>query len=322
MALPQRIYSYTALMFATLLKRFRHYIQTISWLLFFIETAVAVFLGALVGAAISDSKWTWWAVGVGVLYVLIFSIKFYTQRLFPASILGELEATEKLDIRDRELNRAKRIFTYLDQAVEKLNAQTCSIADPENPLYDETVEHGIRELIEPLINRPHYILACDSDTFTVAARVGHSTHPDATDEWIEYFIVFRDDLDIENSIVGNQDQLDAFSDLAATGMRFKLRNAMHSAFNHNEYNVRSFEHHDKCYTIVTAPIPLICETPDAGGVLCIITNCQFSCPVDMPDVLRIYGRLIANWLDKYSECINNQRNAEQPLPNQPEDGAV
>lgn len=292
-----------ASLFEQILTRSRRYTTAASWLLSAVETVAALVAGGFVGAAISGQDVIFQAVLSSLLYLVFFLFKLYAQNLFPSALFGELQSQEQLRRAEAELQRRKVIFSYLDAAIERLNQQTCSIAEQTHDLCRKAVNEGLTTLLEPLITRPQYILACDSSRFTVAARVAHTNEKG---EWTQHFVVFRDDLSLAATIGADEDGVDVLEDSNATGIRFQLRNALQSAYNHNEFHVQTIRQPQSTLSVVASPIPLICESNAADGVLVLISEQLHQCPVDMSDVLRIYGRLIANWLAKYSECMNSR----------------
>ncbi len=268
---------------------------------------MALLAGGLVGLALTgESKGL--AVLAVLLYLVFFGLKLYGQTLFPASLFGELEANEKLANAESELVRRTRVFGYLDNSIRELNKQTCSVSFTDKPsVCNESVEIGLKHLLAPLIEQPQYVLSCDSSNFSVAARLEHYSEKDGELHIEERIVFLRDDLKL-TPVLSKGDRpstydKDAFNDLHATGLRLAIRNVMHQAYNANTYCAASVTDVDRNLSLISSPIPMVCDLGDADGVLIIATDTPVVCPNDLPEVLQIYARLVANWISRHNECM-------------------
>lgn len=95
----------------------------------------------------------------------------------------------------------------------------------------------------------------------------------------------------------------ALEDIGASGFRLKLRNTLQASFNYNAFHSDCMQHDEKTLALAVGPVPSVCEIDDASVILLIATDTQLTCPCDLSDVLKTYGRLIANWLSKHDEWL-------------------
>ena len=274
-----------------------NYVQQISWLFVILETAVGVVVGGLVGAYLTGTCYTKSTIALGIAYLALLIVKCSTQRLFPTALMEELKAKISLDEAKKQLSRRDVIAGYVNQSISALNEQTCAISsDDENALCKQAVLSGLGQVIEPLINRPQYLFDCNESQFTVACLVNYkSSH---TRDWTDDFIVFRDDFKIAGSL--NTDLKD---DCTARGHLIDLQKALQRCYNDSAFVCDSYSPQGSKLAIIASPIPMVCETGDSNGILLFVTNCGMNCPADLENTLRIFGRIIANWLAKYSDCI-------------------
>jgi hypothetical protein len=171
------------------------------------------------------------------------------------------------------------------------------------------VAEGLQEVLEALINRPQYVFDCNESRFTVAALVGYRSSDNAA-EWLERFITLRDDHQFGDVLTP---KLRHDSDLK--GSLLDLQKALQRCFNDNTFVCEPFTYNGVNLSIAASPIPQVCETTQANGILLFVTRCGHKCPPDVAITLRIFGRIVANWLAKYSECVLARFEAQRALRN-------
>ncbi|TAE90844.1 MAG: hypothetical protein EAZ81_08500 [Verrucomicrobia bacterium] len=280
-----------------LLDRLKSYVAQISWIFVIFETAIGVTFGALLGAHFSGATYTGplWALGIAYLVLLI--VKFSTQRLFPSAIVEELKAKQLLEDSKKQLARRDIISEFITHSITALNAQTCAItSEAEQALCSQAASSGLAQVIDPLISRPQYVFDCNESQFSVACLASYRSP--APKGWVDEFMIFRDDHKI-----GSMLSSDLLWDHTAKGSLLDIQKAVQRCYNDNVFVCDSFSPYGVQLSIVASPIPLVCETTLSNGVLLFVTRCGHTCPTDVENTFRIFGRIIANWLAKYSECV-------------------
>jgi len=293
------------------LAKVRKYLATVGWLLLVAEALLGLIAGGFISNYLASKQYLSHTVFLTCAFIVLLVLDAYAKKLFPAAIIGDLENQLRLRECKGELDRRDELFKQLDISVQRLNEQTCFINQGQaDELYSESVIQSLSQLISPIIETPSYVFACKSNEYSVFARVGHEVLNNHEMQYSNYFISFRDDLDLFKTISENEQSIDAFDDLTSTGLRHDIGNIMRKSFYENKYTIeRETDGTGKNYTFIAAPIPLICEDTSAGGVLFIGTNTNIDCPGDIPNVLQTYGRLMANWLSRYDECIDENSEA-------------
>lgn len=281
-----------------LFTRIKSYVTTISWIFVIIETAVALAFGGLFGAHLgSDKSYTGPLWALGITYFLLLIAKLSTQRLFPSAVIEELHSRNLLDETKKQLSRRDVVSGFITESITALNQQTCAITNKlEQELCSEAVSTGLARVIDPLITRPQYLFDCNESRFTVAAFVSHNSPPPQL--WSEHFIIFRDDLEIGDMLT---QQL--ISDQTAGGSTLDLQKVLQRCYNDNQFVCDTFRPQNEDISLAASPIPLVCETTESNGILLFAYPCGHGYPKDVDNSLRIFGRIIANWLFKYSECV-------------------
>jgi len=78
-------------------------------------------------------------------------------------------------------------------------------------------------------------------------------------------------------------------------------------FHNNRFEKNTITTPEGIYTILTNPIPVVCNENSVIGCLIIILKGDHSLPDDLNDVLKIYSRIISNWVSKYEECFYSRK---------------
>jgi hypothetical protein len=278
----------------------KKYVSRISWLFTLLETAIALLLGGLVGAQISGQD-HWKALAVtAVVYLALLIAKFATQRLFPTAVVEELKSKRELELTEKQLARRDTLSGFIEHSITELNVQTCAISSETSPeLCSQDLEQGLGQVLEPLISRTHYLCDCNASAFLVACFVTYQA-PEPKG-YVREYIVFRDDL-----AVGGMLKEDLLKDYTLKGSELDLQKVLQKAFNENALADGSFIHNGKTLRVSASPIPSVCDTSEADGLIILILPGCHSWPSDLGSTLRIFGTIVANWLSKYSECVANR----------------
>jgi hypothetical protein len=276
-----------------------------------LETATGLLFGGFLGAQISGQDHTAALWILGVSYGLLVIAKVSTQRLFPSAVIDQLEATHHLEVSKKEVARRDVISGFITHSISALNEQTCALSgDREESLCSRAVGAGLAAVIDPLITRPQYLFDCNESQFTIAAVVTYQAPQPRG--WRQDIITFRDDLDM-----GGLLSYDLLFEHSLKGAAIDIQKAIQRCLNDNSFVGDSFQHSDRTVAVIAAPIPLVCETTESNGVLLFFTRCGHECPRDVEGTLQIFGRIDANWLAKYSDCVA-AKEQEAKTPAQPE----
>jgi hypothetical protein len=272
------------------------------------EAFLGIGLGALVSAWISlpDKAYLGWcALAAGVFYTPLLVLKLRAQWCIPEKLFDHLEAVHQLETTRKELARKEGIDGFIDLAIKSLNSATCRInSDQEDHICDSAVKDGLGDVLSNLINRTQIILDCDTARFSVGARVLH--YAEAAGRPIRYdyeWLVLRDDLGVNEEVDGDPAG-DYQTD--ATGTSLNFRQAIEKAINENTLVAVPTTLRGKPVQLICSPIPVVCNEARADGVLWICQECVQPPPSDLANILLIFGRVVANWLSKYHDCLGRK----------------
>jgi len=288
------------------LRRVTSYVKTVSIVFLVLETILGLVVGGIIGALIDAPTYPVLLIIPLVIslpmFLALLCVKAFAQASFPAAAVEELQARCELDSVKKDVARKRTIDGYIEAAIRSLNLQTCSLTQEQmNDLCERNIEDGLRSVIGPVIQLPNYILDCNRSDFTIGAYLVYSLLPSDPNrhelDWVSNIFVLRDDFGLGIYITP-----DLVDDQEASGTRFELRNALQKTHNHQKYFESVFPHEEADYTIVTSPIPQVCEGDYLTGVLFIVAKKLDSVPEDVERVLLIFGRILANWLSKYDDC--------------------
>jgi len=287
------------------------YVRCLSTTFLILDTILLLVFGGLVGALLQGSENAPLLFLLLVLILPVFIafmyIKAYVQKNFPAAAVEELRARYELHTTQKNIARKRMIDGYIDTAIQSLNQQTCSLSqEAMDELCEQDIEDGLRSVIAPVIQLPNYLLDCSASDFTVGSHLKYSSVPPPGDNgqelcWYERTFLLRDDLDLGGFLCR-----DLLEDRDASGIRFELRNALHWTLNHREFHASTFCHEESEYTIITSPIPQVCEGEWLTGVLFIVVEQLDTLPEDLDRILLIFNRILGNWLSRYDECNTNK----------------
>jgi len=259
--------------------RLRKYVIGLTWLFSIFETFCGITFGALLGAQLSGSttyaKFVWPLV---IIYGVLLVMKIWGQKLCPPALVEELNAKVTLHDAQAEVARKETIDGYVAHAIRALNNRTCAITDQtQTNICDTTVEDGLREVLDPLINTPQYVLDCNRSRFTIIAVVRHgkinTTENTPQHDWSPSALCFRDDLGLGQFI--NQD---IFDNLDVTGSQLQIQTLLRIAFNDQRLSSGIVTIDEHSYSIVCAPIPVVCESANSNGAFSSpmkdVANCR------------------------------------------------
>lgn len=308
----------------TLLARLQRWIKVIQAALVgvvVIETILVIVIG-VASNRIEPVLNYWWIVLIAcsLIYIFLLVIRTLYQITFPASIIEELIAKRDLEEKIKLLDRQKVINEYIQRAIQNLNIQTCSIEDTAEPkhLCDEDLGVRLKELLQPIISFTDVLLDTSIEKqFTIGVYLdyylkfpeGHNATVQANTQDIS--ITNNLDLISDQGIIILKDELglggiipkDLLELSNVQGASYEVQSAIRKTTNNLQFNSHDFDVDDKSYTIISSEILEVCSDDYMSGALFIIFKKGVSPPIDLPEVLSIFNRIVANYVSKYNTCI-------------------
>lgn len=228
---------------------------------------------------------------------------------FSTSALGELKASIELKASEKEIERKVLINDYINDAIVSLNSNTCNYIERniENHLCDQSVENGLKSIYQPFFDNPQNLLDTSKAKFTVGAYLNYflvlpPEYGIRVADPVEEFNVFvpRDDFGMKGYFVK-----DILTNLDLMETSFSIQRQLLDSFKHEKLIHSELKVDEKIYSLITAPIPTVCED-GATGVFFMIAEKLNQLPSDIDNIAAIFGRLFSNWISKYGDCIINR----------------
>lgn len=250
------------------------------------------------------------------LWILLLSSFFYLVLLlirtayiynFPGSISNELKSERELRDLKNDTDRQNTINEFFVSTIQKLNGQTCALNyQDDTHLCDKGIQNGIRELIEPIIDNAYFLLDTINSKFTFGIYLDHYLSRNIDGESEQGILVIDDKLGKEYLL-----EKGMFMTAYLRGEKLEIQSAITTAFNNSEFVKKDYVGDDNIkYTIVCSPMPYACDELDMQGVLFIISKEVKNIPNDLATKLKIFNRVISNWVYRYNQCIESRYQAK------------
>jgi hypothetical protein len=206
----------------------------------------------------------------------------------------------------KDIERKVLIDGYIDDAVKALNANTCNYDEihVEQHLCEQSLQIGLTSVCQPYFENPQNLLNSTRAKFTVGAYVNYFLKLPATLGTEPVIALGNHDIFLPRDNFGFKEFLpkDILYDHELTGLSFIFQSQLSNSFRHSSFVHSIFNYEEKDYSLITVPIPNVCESGSLG-VLFIICEELNAIPQDFENVSRIFCRLFSNWLSRYDECV-------------------
>jgi len=245
---------------------------------------------------------TWGLIIFGLFYLFMLFIKTMYNKSYPGSITNELKSERELTSLQRDSERQKTINGFLVTTIERLNGQTCALNyGDDTHLCDKGIKDGIYSLIEPVIDNVFFVLDTINTKFTVGVYIENYCTMAALGQLESGIITVDDKLGKEYLLTK-----DLLLQADVKDEQFSLQVAIRQSFNNYEFIKSDYSVGQEKFTIICSPMPFACNEEDVNGVLFIIGKHIDTIPLETETNLKIFNRVIANWIYRYNECISNR----------------
>jgi hypothetical protein len=259
----------------------------------------------------------------GLVYIFLLVIRAAYQYKFPSSIVDELISKRQLEEKNKLFDRQKAINEYITTAIQGLNKQTCVINDDTNNLHlcDQELEVRLTDLLQPIVSYTDVILDTSTEKkFSIGIHLdSYQKFPKNYDE-IEIvenefgpsiknldsildqgILILRDELNLSELLIKNLIDTERIG-----GASYEIQTAIKRTLTNLAFNSHDFIYKKTEYTIICSEILEVCSDDYVNGVLFIIFRKGIKYPADVPEILKIFNRVTANYVSKYNDCIYNK----------------
>lgn len=269
------------------------------------------------------NHWAGILIACSLVYIFLLTIKAAYQFKFPSSIIDELISKNELKEKNKLFDRQIAINEYINSAIQGLNKQTCYIDIPNDGehLCDKGLEFSLTELLQPIVSYTDVILDTSTEKkFTIGIHLdSYLKYPNNYDEitieetafstsisdWEPItdkgLILLRDELELKTILP--KELVDKARNIGAS---YEIQTAIQRTLNNLTFNTHDFVYNENKYSVICSEILEVCSDEYVNGVLFIIYNKGIRFPTDVPEVLRIFNRITANYVSKYNSCIFNE----------------
>ncbi|MBK8243338.1 MAG: hypothetical protein IPK88_07930 [Saprospiraceae bacterium] len=274
------------------------------------------------------SAWTLLIVVSGIVFFITYLERYKFLKKFPISLIESVEQSlelkdieierRKSEIENIKINKSKERSSLINDSISDtivgLNDQTCTLSSKEdtideiaNKLCDKDVEDGLIQILSPFISEVYTIIQGENSQITV----GVYFQKIAQDDWIEkslppenpMLIVIKDDNEIKDYI-----PIDLVENPTMIGDKQILQQHVETCLRNNRYVSSQIDFCGSNFNLVVSPIPYACdENRPSGAMIILLKNNEF--PKDFEKIVKIFNRLLTNWMYKYNSCVFN-RNSE------------
>jgi hypothetical protein len=269
-----------------------------------VVTCIGILSNTLTTANPDINKYsTYLIIFFGLLYLFLLFIRTAYSTSFPSSITNELKSERELQELKRDAERQKTINEFFVETMQRLNGQTCALNIGDGThLCDIGISNGIHELIEPVIDNTYFLLDTINTKFTIGVFLDGYRSMTLYNQLERGIIVIDDKLTKSSFLI--KELLDTNT---VRTEQLELQTAIRQCFNNSEFVDKNYNDGQNDFSIVCSPMPSACNENDGLGVLFIISKKLETIPTDLPTKLKIFGRVIANWIYRYNECVNNRQ---------------
>ena len=297
------------------------YVPKVEPVLIGMEAILVGIIGLSAGQFTAGNGWKVLCLLSILLYAFLAIHRYLTSKIYPTDFIEAIRSSMQHNTVSEQSARKTVINEAIGESLRGLNSQTCylseeqvfgyqRIEDVADKLCDQEVVDGLRVLLQPLIKNTHHLLGIADMRSTSGVFIKDIIATDAGTEQkgpIAKTFLISDQLrlpfQIEPNIMGNP----------ATGGLQKVKSANESCYTGNVFETETFEEGGRLFTIVVSSVPVVCDVNESSGSLFIIVEGSHeNLPSDIKETLSVFGRIIANWVDKYNQCAYG-RYAREPL---------
>jgi len=245
-------------------------------------------------------------VFVGIVYLIFALIRLLHLKNYPGTITNELDSERKLKALKKEAYRLSTLSDVHVETMKNLNTQTCRLEEDDGSLCDLGISNSLESLIQPLIDKNYYLLNAEKGiktTFSLYLAGYKSLDKGTLDHGV---VPFSDQLNLKEILVK-----DLFDKPELDPERQQIQNALKLCLSEKKFRTDKLNIKEEEYLQISSPMYEACREDDDQyllGTLFII--CPFTEIENLKDLeiqLKIFNRVIANWMYSYNSCVTGKK---------------
>lgn len=244
---------------------------------------------------------------LGIAYIVFAFIRLSHLRNYPSAAINELEAERELTSLQEESNRLNVLSKIHVETMKNLNIQTCKLDEDDGSLCDIGITDSLNELLKPLIDRSYYLFDTDKGIqFTYGIYLAG------------YKALDRGTLDTGVTIINDKQNLkslldkDLYSKDGLPEDKQQIQNQLRLCYSSRKFKYETIELNNKKFTQISSPMHEACREDDdkfelLGVLFVICPEIEIENKKDVELQLKIFNRIIANWMYSYNSCITGKK---------------
>lgn len=256
-----------------------------------------------------SSPWFLLILFTSIVYGVIQFGRYKFQQKFPLTVVENIEAQLSLENNKKDFSKITLLNETISNTLVSLNSQTCELQNESSAkeqgeyLCSQGISTGLNILLSNFVkNLPIFL---ESINCKITVGIYFSSYYFFQEKKMEFFdelekdgaFIFKDDLNIESNFPAG-----FFESQDAKDIALDIQSSIRYTLNNNKFLHKKVES-NQSLTTINSYIPLFCNDDDAIGVLFIISDKSEVVPNETEDILKIFSRIISNWISKYDECV-------------------
>ncbi len=280
------------------------------------NTIIMLFCSGYIGALLGGVKHSTLGViltFIGlVFYIILEILRILKEKNFPLSVLDHLNAVEELKEVKEAYSRQLKVYEFIDDSIKSLNEETCPITDSSyEQLCSLELDKGLEGILRNLNNRTNYFLNVDTDKFTIGICLDFILKKVISLDEYEYGrheLILKDDFQLSKYLTAFKDE-----DNSIDQFGYAIHSTFRECIKFSKFICKDLVGENVTLKLICSPIPQVCEGGDleARGLIYTFYEGSNPCPNDIEHILLIHGRLVANWLSKYEDCVKSRFKIQQ-----------
>jgi hypothetical protein len=250
---------------------------------------------------------------IDVAYLLMVLLRMWKSQHTPTVIADYVEAINDTRNLEYELARKKTIDEFIDKSIMSLNAHTCNWVNAEPaPVCDNPIMDGFKEVWEPLISAPQYLLNTAKTKYTVIVSIENSPyiegHGLGTDTRSPLHLAYREEVFVLRDDYNLAEEIKACLESKTESRGYLLKVYQQGIESYNDIKLvnQLIEFPTgKILQLITVPVPSVCEEIN-NGTMFILCDDEINIPSDLEKLLMIFNRIATNWVSKYNDCLTKK----------------
>jgi hypothetical protein len=243
---------------------------------------------------------------VGILYLIFALVRLLHLKNYPGTIAEELDSERKLTSLQKDTYRLNTLSDVHVENMKNLNTQTCKLEEDDGLLCDIGISDNLEKLLKPLIDKGYYLLNTEKGvdyTYGIYLSGYKALEKGTLDHGV---VPISDGLNIKSTLIK-----ELFDKQELEPEKQQIQNALKLCLSTKKFRTDKISISDVDYLQISSPMYEACREDDdkylLGSLFIICPYKELANPKDIETQLKIFNRIIANWMYSYNSCITGKK---------------